>query len=125
MRKLLALCAVVIALLSGWLAFDRGYFNDFSAGWIQNKSAFTNAPKNAEAASVLHSINGNSSAHAARAATPFGDWWNALGKPADIEVCGFGVQHVEEFPMGISLPPVTASNETLLSARWAYIYKLN
>ena len=74
------------------------------------------ATQTAQSRSGNSITSGNASGKVTRTPTVIGDVFEAFGKPADVEVCGFGVQHVEEYPMGISLPPVTAANATLNAA---------
>lgn len=121
-RKWFRLSVAAIALVGFGFALHRGYFHDFFARGIHNKTVFLNGPENIDAneqmaqTQLLGKISPPRSLQSARLPTPIGDIFEAFGKPADVEVCGFGVQHVEKFPMGISLPPVTASNETLNTA---------
>jgi hypothetical protein len=118
-RKWLALSVVVVVLIGFWLALKQDYFYDFSARGAQNKTVFPGGMESTGANEKIarqQSLNGISSIRLPRTPTVIGDIFEAFGKPADVEVCGFGVQHVEEFPIGISLPPVTASNETLNTA---------
>jgi hypothetical protein len=118
-RKWLVLSIVVAVLVGFGLALNQGYFYDLSARGTQNKTVFPGGMESTSANEKIaqgQSLNGISSIRLPRSPTLIGDIFEAFGKPADVEVCGFGVQHVEEFPMGISLPPVTASNETLNTA---------
>jgi hypothetical protein len=117
--KWFALSAFVSVLIGFGLALNQGYFYDFSARDTGNKTAFPGGIETIDANEKIaqrQSRSGIPSTRIPRSPTAIGDIFEALGKPADIEVCGFGVQHVDEFPMGISLPPVTASNEPLNTA---------
>ena len=115
----LTACAAVFVLLGVWVGLSRGYFDHLKLRENPDKATSKRAPKGSlsnlknEIAFLETGVPQN---RTARVATPIGDPWDAVGKSADVEVCGFGIQHVEEFPMGISLPPVTASNETLNAA---------
>jgi hypothetical protein len=118
-RKWLVLSIVVAVLVGFGLALNQGYFYDLSARGTQNKTAFPGGMESTSAnEKIAHgqSLNGISSIRLPRSPTLIGDIFEAFGKPADVEVCGFGVQHVKEFPIGISFPSVTASNETLNTA---------
>jgi hypothetical protein len=114
--KWLALSAVAAILIGFGLALDQGHFYDFSARGTQNETGGTQSKSANGKIAHQQSLNGISSIRLPRSPTVIGDMFEAFGKPADVEVCGFGVQHVEEFPKGISSPPVTASNETLNTA---------
>ncbi len=118
-RKWFAFCAVIAVFVGFGIGLNLGYFFDFSARETQNSTVFSGGMESTGSNEKLaheQSLNGISAIRAPRSPTVIGDIFEAFGKPADVEVCGFGVQHVEEFPMGISLPPVTASNETLNTA---------
>lgn len=121
-RKWLGLFAAAIALIGLGLALNSRYWHDFSMSGNHRKAGFSSGVDNAvtnEKSADGRLLNEGAPAHPLRpprSPTAIGDFFEAFGKPADVEVCGFGVQHVEEFPMGISLPPVTASNETLNTA---------
>ncbi len=116
-------CVVIAMLVVIWLLAIRGVFGPFAASAMSNKLLPSATTGNAKAATHMPGewtesgdAKGATGARANRTPTVIGNIFDAFGKPADVEVCGFGVQHVEEFPMGISLPPVTAANETLNAA---------
>ena len=122
-RVALIIGALIVVLLAIWLVASGRFFGPSSTRGVSREllPSATNADAKAATRTAQEGIENNgikagTSAKVARTPTIIGNVFDAFGKPADVEVCGFGVQHVEEFPMGISLPPVTAANETLNAA---------
>lgn len=118
-RKWLGLSVAIIVLIGLGLALNHGYFQNLLAQVTQNKAVLPGGLESAGATEKTVqglSSSGFTSTRVPRTPAMIGDPFEAFGKPADVEVCGFGVQHVKEFPMGISLPLITASNETLNKA---------
>ncbi len=114
--------ALIVVVLMIWL-IAGGRFGSFSSRGMMAElpQSATSAEANAGTRKPQQGSenSGTTSAKAGKASrtpTVIGDVFEAFGKPADVEVCGFGVQHVEEYPMGISLPPVTSENATLNAA---------
>lgn len=118
-RKWLTLSVFVAVLIGLGLALNQGYLYDFFARGNQNQALLAGGLRSASETEKIAQeqlLSGVSSARSTRMPTMIGDPFEAFGTPADVEVCSFGLQHVKEFPMGISLPPVTASNEMLNKA---------
>ena len=122
-RVALIIGALIVVLLAIWLVASGRFFGPSSTRGVSREllPSATNADAKAATRTAQEGIENSgikagTSAKVARTPTIIGNVFDAFGKPADVEVCGFGVQHVEKFPMGISLPPVTAANETLNAA---------
>jgi hypothetical protein len=119
-RVALIIGALIVALLAIWLVASGRFFGSSSTRGVSREllPSATNADakvatRTAQAGIENSGTKGGTSAKVSRTPTIIGNVFEAFGKPADVEVCGFGVQHVEEYPIGISMPPVTAANTTL------------
>lgn len=122
-RVALIIGALMVVMLAIWLVASGRFFGPSSTRGVSREllPSATNADAKAATRTAQEGIENSgikagTSAKVVRTPTIIGNVFDAFGKPADVEVCGFCVQHVEKFPMGISLPPVTAANETLNAA---------
>ena len=112
--------ALIVVLLAIWLIASGRFFGPSSTRGASREllPSATNADAKAATRTAQEGIENSgikagTSAKVARTPTIIGNEFEAFGKPADVEVCGFGVQHMEEYPIGISMPSVTAANATL------------